>query len=61
MTRRRYVPDWRTRLVMWLAWHMPREVVYWCAVRVTMHAADHLPESDGMTTDEALDAWEETP
>lgn len=59
MTRRRYVPDWRTLLVMWLAWHMPREVVYWCTVRVILYAANRLPGKDTLTTKEILEIWEE--
>lgn len=23
---------------MWLAWHLPRTLVYWCAVRLMAHA-----------------------
>ena len=57
MTRRRYVPDWRTRLAMWLAWHMPREVVYWCAVRVVTHAG--AAPDGALTAAQALEAWEE--
>lgn len=62
MTRRRYIPDWRTRLAMWLAWHMPRELVYWCAVRVVTHASTTLEnmEAGAITAVMALEAWEES-
>lgn len=26
------------RLVMWLAWRLPRELAYWAAIRVAAHA-----------------------
>jgi hypothetical protein len=26
------------KLRMWIAWRMPKSVVYWCAVRVGAHA-----------------------
>lgn len=51
--RKRYIPDWRTRLAIWLAWHMPREVVYWCAVRVVLRVPFETSVAD------ALVAWEE--
>lgn len=44
---RRYTPSWRTRIAMWLAWHLPHELVYWCAVRVTLTGG--------------LEAWEVKP
>lgn len=25
-------------LAMWVAWHLPRAIVYWCAIRVGCHA-----------------------
>ncbi len=37
-----HVADWwrrsSERLVMGIAWHLPRELAYWCAVRVGAHA-----------------------
>jgi hypothetical protein len=26
------------RLVVWLAWHLPRRIAYWAAIRVGVHA-----------------------
>ena len=28
----------RERLAMWIAWHLPRWLAYWCFVRVAAHA-----------------------
>jgi len=42
---------------MWLAWHMPREIVYWCAVRVVTHAS--AAPDGALTAAQALEAWEE--
>lgn len=46
----------------WLAWRLPRRLVYWCAVRVVAYAT--LARLDGtdrpaLTTVEALERWEE--
>jgi hypothetical protein len=26
------------RLAIWIAWHVPRRVAYWCAIRLGAHA-----------------------
>ena len=45
----------------WLAWHLPRRLVYWCAIRVVGYATtgryDHtiVPE---LTASDALQRWE---
>lgn len=28
----------REKLLMWVAWHLPRELVKWCFIRVAAHA-----------------------
>ena len=28
----------RERLVMWIAWHVPKWLAYWCFIRVAAHA-----------------------
>ena len=28
----------RERAVMWIAWHVPRWLAYWCFIRVAAHA-----------------------
>ncbi len=28
----------REKLLMWIAWHLPRDLVMWCYVRVGAHA-----------------------
>jgi len=32
------VSKWRERAMTWIAWHLPHELVMWCAVRVGAHA-----------------------
>jgi hypothetical protein len=45
----------------WLAWHMPRRLAYWCAVRVFVHAtgeewsSEEVPE---VTCLEAMRRWD---
>ena len=28
----------KEKLLMWIAWHLPRSLVMWCAMRVGAHA-----------------------
>lgn len=46
-------------IVMWLAWHLPRRLVYWSTVRAISHAAVVLPrtELDAITPSDVLKAW----
>ena len=30
--------EWKERLVIWISWHLPRSIVYWCAIRLMKHA-----------------------
>ena len=30
--------DLKTKINMWLAWHMPKRLVYWCAIRMFTRA-----------------------
>lgn len=56
-----YTPSIRTRFVQWLAWHMPRDIAYWCAIRVVTHASTHAlsnVEMGAITAVEALEEWE---
>jgi hypothetical protein len=39
------------RVWIWLAWHLPRRLVYWCAIRVGTH------EPQGLTPEEFA-RWE---
>ena len=49
---------------MWIAWKMPRKLVYWCAIRLMAHATtgDHghhiVPE---VTCLDALNRWDDPP
>ena len=59
--RREYRMRWWTALATWLAWHLPREVVYWCAVRVAVNASQGKwsgSETPGVTVVEMLERWD---
>lgn len=50
----------RERFTIWLAWRLPKYLVYWCAIRLLSHATtgeySHqvVPELKAM---DALDRW----
>lgn len=50
----------KEKICIWLAWHMPVRLVYWCYLRVCSHATtgEHMnqvvPE---LTTQEASERW----
>jgi len=54
----------KEKIVMWIAWHMPRKIAYWCAVRVHAHATTgvygHLITPD-LNAMDALKRWDEDP
>lgn len=31
---------------MWIAWHLPRRLVYWCTIRVATHEPKHLTQQE---------------
>jgi hypothetical protein len=51
----------REKAAMWFAWHLPKWVVYWCAIRLGAHATTgkysntNVPE---LTFTDALKRWE---
>lgn len=51
---------WKENFLIWLAWHTPRCIVYWCGVRMCAHATTGkysnqvVPELRAM---EALQRW----
>ena len=57
-------------MIMWLAWKLPRSLVYWCAVRVMAHATTvpdkplagvlrQCPIVPELSIIDALDRWEQ--
>ena len=50
----------REKVMIWFVWKLPRQLVYWCAVRVAANATNSkysdqaVPE---VTTFEALERW----
>lgn len=50
------------RIILWLAWHLPKRLVYWCAVRVMAHATTKTWSSQEVPSLYAMDAlkrWED--
>jgi len=45
------------KLVIWLAWHLPKRVVYWAFIRVATY--DYQFDPGGRTVSHALDRWGE--
>lgn len=56
---KRYQSDLTTRLAQWIAWRLPREVVYWCAIRLYTYAYMVHPDAVMGTLDQTdvFDAW----
>ena len=48
----------KEKLAIWMAWHLPRSLVYWCAVRVgaapSLYGDQVVPE---LTVRDALKRW----
>lgn len=43
----------------WVARHLPRRLVYWCAIRLMAHAAHQHPQTevDTLSPAQCLKAW----
>lgn len=58
----RRADEWQERFWKWLAWLLPRRLVYWCAVRLAAYATQG-PWSDQVvgtiTILKALERWTE--
>lgn len=52
----------REGLVTWLSFRMPRELAYWCVVRVWVEASKKMPNAEvpGIAIKDALDCWRGT-
>jgi hypothetical protein len=42
--------NWRDRIAIWVAWHLPRRIVLWCMIRAFAHA------TTGRWSNETLDS-----
>lgn len=52
----------REKIVMWVAWHMPKGIVYWCSIRLIAHATQGKygdTEVPSLAAMEALQRWPE--
>lgn len=43
------------RVIIWVAWHLPRRVAYWAFIRVGVH--DYNLDPGGRTLAHALNHW----
>ena len=51
----------REKITIWIAWHLPRYLVMWCAVRVHAHATTGQYSSQvvpDLTAMDALKRWD---
>lgn len=50
-----------TSVWMFIAWRLPRPIVYWCAVRLMAHATYRRPTTvvDNLSPADCLKAWTE--
>lgn len=49
-------------VTMWVAWHVPRSVAYWCTIRLGAHATGSkypTQEVPALTVADALQRWRE--
>jgi len=46
----------KERILIWIAWHIPKELAKWVFVRVAVSNTGDL-EVPGITITEALDRW----
>jgi hypothetical protein len=50
------------RIIQWIAWHLPKKLVYWCAIRLMSYATFGKYENTEvpvLTAVEALNRWAE--
>lgn len=50
----------KEKLITWIAWHLPKSIVYWCSIRLGANAtqdkwADHSPTD--LNFMDALKRW----
>ncbi len=54
------MPNMKEKILTWICWHLPKDLVYWCAVRVMANATIGI-YSKQLVTDlralEALQRW----
>lgn len=52
----------KERIMLWLAWRVPKDLAYWCAVRVMSHATTGnyaYQLVHGLLAVDALKRWDE--
>ena len=51
--------NWIQNATIWIAFHLPRGLAYWCAVRVMAEAAAAHPNKEvpALTAADCLKAW----
>ena len=52
----------KEKFLMWLAWHMPHQLVMWCGIRMMAHASMGVYRAQDVTTvtcADVLKRWED--
>lgn len=45
------------RFLVWIAWHLSKELVKWCFIRVASHATKSNEHPDTISIMKALERW----
>lgn len=51
----------KDKIAMWIAWHLPRWLVYWCAIRLNAHATQGVwgnESPNDISIMDALGRWD---
>jgi hypothetical protein len=50
----------KENIIIWLAWHLPRRLIYWCAIRVAAEGSVEHPQTamPELTAMDALHSWD---
>ena len=46
----------KRKIAMWIAWHLPKYIILWCAYRVAAHATSGKWSNDGVPGVTMIDA-----
>ncbi len=51
---------WKEAFIIWLAWRLPRRLIYWCAIRVAAEGSVENPQTamPELTAMDALHSWD---
>ena len=49
-------PSWKEKIIIAVVWHLPRQIVYWSAIRVSVYNFTGHP--DERTVSQMLKGWD---